>query len=47
MIIAGELSDTSSSSYGTDNVEVIDILSDTKLCTQPKDFNSYGSHFLS
>ena len=46
MIIGGQFADTSSSTYGTDEVDVIDILSDTTACTAPKDFNSYGPHFL-
>ena len=46
MIIGGHLSDTSSSTYVTNEVDVIDILSDTTSCTAPKDFNFYGLHFL-
>ena len=46
MKIGGYLSDTSSSTYGTDEVDVVDILSDSTTCTAPKDFNSYGPHFL-
>ena len=46
MIIGGYLSDTTSGTYATSDVEVIDILSDTTTCTPPKDFNSYGPHFL-
>ena len=47
MIVGGYLSDTSSGTYATADVDVVDILSDTTSCTAPKDFNSYGSHFLS
>ena len=46
MIIAGYQSVTSSGLYATRDVEVVDILSDTASCTAPKDFNSYGPHFL-
>jgi len=41
MIIGGFLSDTSSSTYATDAVDVVDILSDTTSCTPPKLFNSF------
>ena len=47
MIVGGFLSDSSSGTYATDEVDVVDILSDTASCTPPKDFNSYGPHFLS
>ena len=47
MKFGGYLSDTSPSTYGTDEVDVVDILSDTTSYTAPKDLNSYSPHFLS
>merc|ERR1740122_425111 len=41
MIVGGYYSDSSSGTYATPDVDVVDTLSDTTSCTIPRDFNSY------